>query len=141
MPDQQRRFRARASLVLLALQLAATGLHVVPSLVYPSSPYRTTTRIVAALSGLGPLWVLLFGLTSLLLTVGLLRGRGAHYGHVGCAGVWVFYATGLWFGAFGSIPHGTVLFPLLASFMVVFHMFLASSYNRDAANQPTRGGP
>jgi hypothetical protein len=132
----RRHYRLQSSVVLLVLQVAATALHVIPSLVYPPVSVRTTTRVVVAIQHLGPVWVLLFGCSSLALGAALWfgrPGRGEAYGHLFCAGVWVFYATGLWWGAFAEQPHGTVLFPVLATCVVGFHTIVAASYNEDAA--------
>jgi hypothetical protein len=117
-------------MALVLLQLVATGLHVVPSLVYPHTALKTT-RVVAEINSLGPVWVLLFGVTSLGLGAALWWNRGETYAHLACAGTWVFYATGLWIGAFGEQPHGTILFPVVATMTVLFHTILAASYNED----------
>lgn len=124
--------------MLLGLQVIAAGLHVVPSLVYPVSSVRTTTRVVAQVNALGPVWVLLFGLSSLLLGTTLAANRAQVHGHLSCATVWVMYATGLWIGSLATEPHGTVFFPVIATFVVIFHMLLAASYNEDAASRPGR---
>jgi hypothetical protein len=137
----RRHYRLQSSVILLVLQLVATALHVIPSLVYPSNTAVRTTRIVVEIQHLGPIWVLLFGLSSLSLAAALWfgrPGRGEAYGHLFCAGVWVMYATGLWLGAFAEAPHGTVLFPVLATFLVGFHTVVAASYNEDAV-QADRG--
>lgn len=128
-----RQYRTPASLVLLTLQVIATGLHVVPSLVYPATTaIRTTTRVVAQISSLGPVWVLVFGVSSLLLGGAMAINRGQVHSHLICAAVWVMYSTGLWIGSLAAQPHGAVFFPVIASFVVVFHMLLAASYNEDA---------
>jgi hypothetical protein len=138
MPPHSRQYRTPASVVLLALQAVATGLHVVPSLVYPPANVRTTTRIVAEISSLGPVWVLVFGVSSLVMGVTLAIDRGQAHAHLICAAVWVMYATGLWIGSLAVAPHGTVLFPVVATFVVIFHMLLAASYNEDAAGRSRR---
>jgi hypothetical protein len=128
----QRRHRTNLSLVMLALQLVATGIHVVPALVYPATGVRTTTRIVAEISSLGPVWVLTFGASSLVLGLTLWLKRGQAYGHLAAAAVWVMYATGLWLGTFANHPHGTVFFPTVATVITIVHVITAASYNEDA---------
>jgi hypothetical protein len=130
-PSRHRIARTQVSVVLLFLQLVATALHVVPSLVYASYGHPTT-RIVAYISSLGPLWVLLFGATSVGMLVALRTGKGAYLAHVACGGVWVFYTIALWFGALASSPHGTVLFPVVTTALVFVHTILAGSYSDDA---------
>lgn len=123
------RHRIQESVALLILQVAATALHVVPTLVYSGHP---TTRVVAYISSLGPVWVLCFGATSLTLGASLWwRGR-QDYAHLACAGVWVFYAVALFVGAFAGSPHGTIFFPIVASAIVVVHTILAIGYSDDA---------
>jgi hypothetical protein len=122
----------QASLLLLGLQAVAAVLHAVPGLVYPSRTGRTTTRLVAYIQDLGPLWVLAFGVSSLLLGGLLWRGRGVHYGHLGCAAVWVMYVVALWIGALADTPHGTVFYPVVTTIVFSFHLLLAASYNEDA---------
>lgn len=132
------RYRLQSSLVLLILQLVATALHVVPSLVYPRTATRTTTRVVAEINSLGPVWVTLFGLTALMLAAALWWNRRETYAHLLCAGTWVFYSSSLWLGAFAATPHGTVFFPVVASAVAVFHTILAASYNEDLADAQER---
>lgn len=112
--------------------MTATVLHAVPRLVYAPRTGRTTTRVVAYIQDLGPLWVLAFGVTSLLLAAALLRRRGVHYGHLACATVWVIYAVALWIGALADTPHGTVFYPVVVTIVFGFHLLLAASYNEDA---------
>jgi hypothetical protein len=123
--------RTRESMLLLILQLVATGLHVDPQLVYARPGARTTTRLVAYLAELGPVWVLTFGATSLLLTVSLLKMRAVWMAHLLCATVWVFYAAGLWIGALLDTPHGTVFFPSVATAVATMHVILGVSYSDD----------
>lgn len=138
MARSPRRHRTNLSLVMLALQVTAAVVHIVPSLVYPVLSVRTTTRIVAEINSLGPVWVLCFGVSSLLLGITLRLGRGETYGHLACAAVWVFYATGLWLGTFATSPHGTVLFPIVATMTVTVHFITAASYNEDADGRAGR---
>ncbi len=138
----RRHYRLQSSVILLALQLAATAVHVVPSLVYPSAATARTTRVVVEIQHLGPVWVLLFGASSLTLASGLWfgkPGRGELIGHLFCAAVWVFFSSSLWLGAFAVTPHGTVLLPLVATFVILFHTILAASFNEDLANSQERG--
>lgn len=132
------RHRVQVSAVLLTLQLTATVLHAVPGLVYATRAGRTTTRVVAYIQDLGPLWVFAFGVSGLVLAVALLRHRGVHYGHLACASVWVMYAVALWIGALADTPHGTVFYPTVTSVLVAIHMILASSYNEDAGREARR---
>jgi hypothetical protein len=111
------------------------ALHAVPGLVYASRLGRSTTRIVAYIQDLGPLWVLAFGITSLILSVALVRRRGVHYGHLACAGVWVVYAVALWIGALADKPHGTVFYPTVTTVLVAIHVILAASYNEGAGRE------
>lgn len=113
-------------------------LHAVPGLVYAPRIGRTTTRVVAYIQDLGPLWVLAFGATALLLGLTLLRRRGVHYGHLACAAVWVMYAVALWIGALADSPHGTVFYPTVTTVLVAIHMILAASYNEDAGREARR---
>ena len=133
-----RQYRVSASVVLLVLQVTATALHVVPSLVYPVVAVRTTTRVVAQINSLGPVWVLAFGISALILGATLRLDRGQAHGHLICAAVWVMYATGLWIGSLAAEPHGAVFFPVITTFVIIFHMLLAASYNEDAAGRPRR---
>jgi hypothetical protein len=127
----RRRHRTQESVVLLVLQVAAMAVHIVPRLVYASASERTTTRIVAYLAELGPLWVLAFGVTALGLGAALWWRRGLAQAHVLAAGVWVFYDVGLWIGALAEHPRGTVLFPVVVVAVIVVHVILAASYNED----------
>lgn len=122
------RHRSQLSVALLGLQIVAAVLHAFPALVYPRGN-ATTTRIVVYISQLGPVWVIAFGLTALVLAGLLTTGRGLHFAHLACAAVWVMYASSLWVGALGSDPRGTVFFPCLATTMVIVHVITASSYN------------
>lgn len=126
------------SVILLVLQFVATGLHVVPSLVY-SSTAHPTTRIVVYISHLGPLWVLLFGVTALGMLFALRYQKGLYQTHIGCAAVWVFYSAALWLGALVASPHGTILFPVVTTALVFVHTILASSYSDDAGVERRRG--
>jgi hypothetical protein len=123
--------RLQVSYTLLTLQAVAAVVHAVPGLVYANRVGRTTTRVVAYIQDLGPVWVAAFGLSALLLAGALLRRRYVHYGHLACASVWVMYAVALWTGALLDTPHGTIFYPILASVVVVLHVVLASSYNDD----------
>lgn len=139
--DKQARqhYRFQISAALLLLQVVATALHVVPDLVYAHASVRTTTRVVAEINSLGPVWVLLFGTSALILGAALWWGKRETYAHLACAGVWVFYAAGLWLGAFAAQPHGTVFFPIIVTAVAGLHTILAASYNEDLANAKTRG--
>jgi hypothetical protein len=137
----RRQYRLQSSVVLLMLQAVATVLHVFPNLIYSTHGIRTTTRIVAEIQSLGPIWVFAFGLSSIALVTTLWFKRGETYGHLACATIWVMYATGLWLGTFVEKPHGTVFFPVVASFIVAFHSIVAASYNEDEANKGGRPRP
>jgi len=126
------RHRLQVSITLLCLQAVAAILHAVPGLVYATRVGRTTTRVVAYIQDLGPLWVFAFGISSLFLGATLLRGRGMHYGHLACASVWVMYAVALWLGALADTPKGTVFYPTVTSVLVFIHLILAISYNENA---------
>lgn len=132
MARDRRRHRTQESVALLGLQIVATAVHIVPRLVYAQRTIRTTTRIVAELADLGPVWVVLFGVTALGLGASLWWRRGEATAHILCAGVWVFYDVGLWIGALADSPRGTVFFPVVVLVIVVVHVILASSYNEDA---------
>lgn len=118
---------------MLALQVIGTAVHVVPSLVYSPAAAHSTTRIVAYLAHLGPVWVLAFGVTAVLLGADLWWSRGLWLAHLLCAAVWVAYDAGLWVGVFANHPHGTVFFPIVAVAPIAVHVILAASYNEDAA--------
>jgi hypothetical protein len=118
--------------VLLLGQIVAAAVHVVPSLVYAPRQLRSTTRVVAYLADLGPAWVFAFGMTSVLLAGALWWKRGEWLAHLWCGAVWVMYCVGLWIGALGDSPRGTVLFPIVATIIVAMHVILAASYNEDA---------
>jgi hypothetical protein len=132
MPKIRRRHRVQESVALLVLQIVATGLHVVPRLVYALPSARTTTRIVATLAELGPVWVVAFGVSALGLGAALWWRRQLASAHVMAAAVWVFYTVNLWIGALAVHPHGTVFFPIVTTLVIIFHMILAASYNEDA---------
>ena len=99
MARDRRRHRTQESVALLALQVVATAVHIVPRLVYAQRQIRTTTRIVAELADLGPVWVVLFGVTALGLAASLWWRREQTTAHILCGAVWVFYDAGLWIGA------------------------------------------
>lgn len=130
------RHRVQLSVALLVLQAVAAVLHSIPSLVYASAR-PTTTRVVAYVSQLGPIWVLVFGLTALGLLVCLLRGHSnaLAVAHLIAGGSWVMYASSLWIGALAANPHGTVLYPCIATALAVVHSIIASSYNDTAGRE------
>jgi hypothetical protein len=131
MRDRRRR-RVRESVALLVLQVVATAVHIVPRLVYSQRAGRTTTRIVAQLAELGPIWVVVFGVTALGLGAALWWRRGQAAAHILCGAVWVFYDANLWIGALADTPRGTVFFPVVVALIVVWHVILAASYDEDA---------
>jgi hypothetical protein len=131
------RHRVHLSVALLVLQAIAAVLHAVPSLVYSTTARPTTTRVVAYVSQLGPIWVLVFGITALGLLVTMIRGRSAHLAvaHLVAAGSWVMYASSLWIGALAAEPHGTVFYPCITTAMAIVHSIIASSYNDTAGRE------
>lgn len=119
-------------MALLVLQVVATAVHIVPRLVYAPRLIRTTTRIVAALAELGPVWVVAFGVTALGLGAALWWRRGQVTAHILCGAVWVFYDANLWIGALADTPRGTVFFPVVVAVIVAWHVIVAASYDEDA---------
>lgn len=119
-------YRRAWSIALLVGQFVATWFHAFPRLVYPARP-TTTAGVVALYQQLGPIWVLLFGLTTLGLLAGLLRNRGLHWAHGACMGAWVVYSAVLYTGAF--VTGGTKFFPTVILIMAGLHGTCAWFYN------------
>jgi hypothetical protein len=137
-PGSHRRHRVQESIALLGLQVVATAVHIVPRLVYSQRTNRITTRIVAQLAELGPLWVVMFGVTALMLSAALWWRHGQATAHILCGAVWVFYDANLWIGALADTPRGTVFFPITVAIIVAWHLIVATSYNDDADYPPAR---
>lgn len=131
---QRHRLWRNLSAVTLALQVAATVLHTLPGLVYPVRP--TTTTVVVYINSLGPIWVTLFGVTSLALLGSLLGKRFMNYAHLTAAAVWVLYTSALVTGAVAT--GGTWLFPTVTSTIALVHAVLASGYDDDASKKARR---
>lgn len=125
-------YRRAWTVTLLAGQLIATGFHFFPRLVYPARPL-TTAGVVALTQNFGPIWIVLFGLSSVTVIVGLARNRGLHWAHAACATVWVIYAAVLFTGA--VVTHGTLWFPTVVTFLAALHAVCAWFYNDEADRQ------
>lgn len=121
--------------MLLAFQLVAAVFHCFPSLVYPARP-TTTAGVVALSQNIGPIWVVLFGVSALLLVLGLARGRGLHWAHAACSTVWTIYAAVLFTGAI--VTHGTFWFPSVVMFLAVLHVLCAWFYNDEEGRAARR---
>lgn len=128
-------YRRAWTSLLLAFQAVAAGFHLFPRLVYPSRP-TTTAGVVALSQNIGPIWVVLFGLSALGLAVGLARGRGLHWAHAGCSTVWIVYAAVLFTGAI--VTHGTYWFPSVVMFLAVLHALCAWFYNDEEGRAARR---
>lgn len=120
--------RWQLSVVLAVAQLAIGILHLWPRLVYPANP--ATTKVVAALSGLGPVWVVWFGLSGIALVLSLYANRLLHVAHMLTGSSWLAYAFALEVGAWSS--HGTHLLPAVATIVAAVHIIAAVSYSNDA---------
>lgn len=121
-------YRRAWSITLLVLQAITAGFHCFPRLVYPTRP-TTTAGVVALYQQLGPIWILLFGLTSVGLLVCLLRNRGMHWAHGGAMVSWVIYSAVLFTGAFAT--GGPKFFPALVLVIAGLHAVCAWFYNDD----------
>jgi hypothetical protein len=120
--------RFQLSVLLAVAQVAIGVLHLWPHLVYPSNP--ATTKVVAALSGLGPVWVVWFGLSGLLLVLSLYANRLIHVAHMLTGSSWLAYAFALEVGAWAS--HGTHFLPAVTAIIAAVHIVAAVSYSNDA---------
>ena len=112
-----------AALVLLQLVLAV--LHLFPALVFSDSP---TVRVLVFINSLGPWWTLGFGASGTGLVVALRVGKWRHYGHLGCAFVWVVYATALWIGAYAVTPPGPIRLAIVCTGLAAVHLVAATQY-------------
>jgi hypothetical protein len=121
-------YRRAWTIALLVAQIVTTAFHCVPRLVYPARP-TTTAGVVALYQQLGPIWILLFGLTSLGLLVGLRWNRGLHWAHGAAMVSWVMYSAVLFTGAFAT--GGTKFFPALVLILAGLHATCAWFYNDD----------
>lgn len=119
-------YRRAWSIALMIGQMVAAGFHVFPRLVYPARP-TTTAGVVALSQQIGPIWVILFALSSGLVLLGLCRNRGMQWAHASCATVWVVYSAVLFTGA--VVTHGTFWFPTVVLFLAVLHAVCAWFYN------------
>lgn len=118
------------SLALVFLQLALAVLHMFPALVFSDSP---TVRVLVFINHLGPWWVLGFGASGAALLVALRVRRFRHLGHLGCAFVWVVYATALWIGAYAVSPPGPIRLAIVCTGLAVVHLVTATQYADDPA--------
>lgn len=114
------------SWVLFGLQAVVSVLHSFPAFVYRPNP--RTAAIVEFVNSLGPWWLVLFGSSSISLLATLLWRRKRHWGHLACMFVWVLFATALWLGALASRPTGPILFPCVATALVLVHVVVATAY-------------
>jgi hypothetical protein len=120
--------RWQLSVLLAVAQVAIGVLHLWPHLVYPANP--ATTKVVAALSSLGPVWVAWFGVTGIALIVSLVANRLIHVAHMLAGSSWIAYAFALEVGAWSS--HGTHFLPAVTAIVAAVHIISAVSYSNDA---------
>lgn len=113
------------------LQAVAAVMHAFPRLVYPNRP--TTTTVIVYINSLGPVWVVLFGVTALGIAASLYTRRWMNWSHLAAAAVWVAYASALGYGAWST--GGTWFFPAVAAAVVFVHTKLASGYDDDAGKE------
>lgn len=116
------------------LQAVAAVMHAFPRLVYPDRP--TTTTVIVYINSLGPVWVVLFGVTALGLAVSLCKRRWMNWGHLTSAAIWVLYMSALSYGAWAT--KGTWFFPVVAAALVFIHTKLAFGYDDDAGKEARR---
>lgn len=118
--------------LLLALHTVMALLHVVPSLVYSTRP--TSSVVVVYLMQVGPTWVAVFGLTSLLLAAAVYTGRMRHWAHLACAAAWLMYSSALWYGAIAT--SGPVVSAIITAAVCGVHTLVAASYADDPRRRP-----
>lgn len=110
--------------VLVGVQAAIALLHLHPPLVYPARPVSTT--VVVFINGLGPWWLVAFGLSAVALIITLKLNRHRQYGHLACGAVWIAYSVALWVGAVAT--RGTLTLAVLATGWAALHLALATAY-------------
>jgi hypothetical protein len=126
-------WRLQVSVVLTVTHLVVALLHVNPRLIYPQR--AQTTKVVLALSQLGPVWVTWFGCAGLALVFTLKLNRGVHLAHMLGAASWLAYAFALEVGAWSS--GGTHLLPVVTLALAATHTILAASYSKDVGRKET----
>lgn len=119
---------------MFILQALAAVLHSFPRLVSPGRP--TTMTVVVYIDSLGPVWVILFGVTALGLAVSLYRRQCMNWAHLSAAVVWVLYTSALIVGAWAT--KGAWFFPVVTAAIVFIHAKLASGYDDDASRSARR---
>lgn len=92
--------------------------------------------VVVYIDSLGPVWVILFGATTLGLAASLYRRKCMNWAHLSAAAVWVLYASALVYGAWAT--SGAWFFPVVAAAIAFVHARLASGYDDDASRGARR---
>ena len=126
-------WRWQVSVVLTVTHLVVALLHINPRLIYPQR--AQTTKVVLALSQLGPVWIAWFGLAGVTLVVTLHYNRAVHIAHMLGAASWLAYAFALEVGAWSS--GGTHLLPVVTLALAALHVVLAASYSKDVGRRGT----
>lgn len=119
-------------MILMVGHLVVAVLHFWPHLVYPQR--AQTTKVVLALSTIGPVWITAFGLTGLGLLVAIRTHKLLHVAHTFAGAVWIMYCFALEVGAISS--GGTHLLPVATLLLACVHLVLAGSYSRDIGRRP-----
>lgn len=126
--------RWQQSIALTVGQLAVAVMNVFPGLVYPRNP--ATTKVVLQLAGIGPIWIIWFGLTGLGLVVALWTRKLLHLAHLTTGSAWFGFAFVLEVGAWAN--GGTHILPVVCCSLATVHWLLAASYSRDVKPKEAR---
>lgn len=109
----------------------------------PSLPTNSTSpgqiSIVSYIDSLGPIWLIGFGVTSLLLiTALLLRPLWLRWAHVAALAVSTSFCFALWAGFALSSPRPTIIAATLSIAVVGGHFAMSDLYSGALATVPRR---
>jgi hypothetical protein len=124
-------WRRQMSECLAITHLIVALLHISPRLIYPQR--AQTTKVVLALSHLGPVWIIWFGSAAAVFAITRWLNRGVHIAHLLGGATWLAYAFALEVGAWSS--GGTHLLPTVTLALAALHGILAASYSKDVGRK------
>lgn len=123
--------RAIASWMLCIFQIIFALLHLYSPLAYRMGQ-QSTTYVVSYITTLGPYWVVLFGITGILLLVSLMKqSKWRWKAHLSCGSIFCGYTAALFTGAIFDHPFGPFTYPAMSLVITIGHALLMLSYGGD----------
>jgi hypothetical protein len=124
--------RLVATFALAALHGTLALVYLTPGLArgYPPPPNVNRVSIVTYIESLGPVWQITFGLTAVLLVVGMFRHKLLALAHTVAGAGMSMFASALWLGFAFSSPKPAILSALGFTACVVWHLTIGVTFAR-----------